>query len=79
MSTSREGSLGIRLLGDLREVFQGADQLHTATLLERLHKLDEAPWSDLRGKPLDARGLAYRLGAYGVGSKDVRIGPDVKK
>ncbi|MGE5763269.1 MAG: DUF3631 domain-containing protein [Mycobacterium leprae] len=67
-------SLGVRLLADLREVFGDADTLHTETILDRLHKLDEAPWGDLRGKPLDARGLARRLAAYGVHSVDVKLG-----
>ena len=40
----------------------------------RLHELDESPWGDLRGKPLDARGLARRLGKYGVKPKVIRVG-----
>lgn len=71
---SREASLGVRLLTDLRIVFGDDDRLATETLLDRLHKLEEAPWSDLRGKPLDARGLARRLGAYDVTSTKVKIG-----
>ena len=67
-------SLGILLLQHLRDVFGDADALWTETILERLHKLDEAPWADLRGKPLDARGLANRLGKYEVRPGDVRIG-----
>ncbi len=35
--------------------------------LKALHDLDESPWSDLRGKPLDSRGLAGRLKRYSVG------------
>lgn len=71
---SREASLGIRLLTDLHTVFNGEDKLPTTTILERLHGLDESPWDDLRGKPLDARGLAYRLGQYGITSKNVVVG-----
>jgi hypothetical protein len=69
-----ETSLGLALLGDLRTVFREAVALYTTTLLERLQNLDEAPWSDLFGKPLDSRGLARRLRPYGVKSKDVREG-----
>ena len=75
------GSLGVRLLADLRTVFsEAADLFSTAThlftdtILEALHKMPEAPWSDLKGKPLDSRGLANRLRSYGVKSKKVRIG-----
>ena len=67
-------SLGVRLLGDMRKVFRNADKLHTETILKALHAMDEAPWCDLRGKPIDARGLAARLKPYGVGSKQVRVG-----
>jgi len=31
-----------------------------------LRDLRMSPWADLRGKPLDARGLARRLSKYGV-------------
>ena len=72
-------SLGIRLLGDLHGIFADVDALWTDTILERLHKLDEAPWADLRGKPLDARGLANRLRKYEVGPVDVRFGDHVRK
>lgn len=68
-------SLGVRLLTDLHVVFDGEDDLPTSTILDQLHALPESPWADLRGKPLDARGLAHRLGQYGVKSRDVRVGP----
>jgi hypothetical protein len=35
--------------------------------------MDEAPWGDLHGKPLDARGLARWLRPYDVRPRDVRI------
>ena len=62
------GSLGIRLLADIRSVLAAADldRMPTDDLLHALHQLAESPWSDLRGKPLDARGLANRLRGYGV-------------
>lgn len=70
---SGEASLGIRLLGDLRAVFGDEDRLATGTVLDRLHGLDEAPWSDLRGRPLDARGVARRLDAFEVRSAKVKL------
>lgn len=79
VSVSREASLGIRLLTDLRAIFAGEAMLFTSTILERLHALEEAPWSDLRGKPLDARGLAHRLGQYEVESGTVRVGEATAK
>jgi hypothetical protein len=60
-----KGSLGIRLLTDLRDqVFPGIDRLPTVAILERLHGLDESPWADLYGKPLDARRLSKMLRDY---------------
>lgn len=38
----------------------------TSEILPALHELDEAPWADLNGKPLDNRRLAKELGRYGV-------------
>src|SRR5262249_4014495 len=73
-NADEEPSLGIRLLSDLRDVFGAAEQMTTAVILERLHDIKEAPWSDLKGKPLNDRGLAVRLRQYGVRSKDLNIG-----
>lgn len=67
-------SLGIRLLSDLRTVFGAAEVLSSETILAGLIGLEESPWGDLRGRPLNARGLAYRLRDYGVRSKTIRIG-----
>ena len=67
-------SLGITLLADLRRVFGEAEALATRTILESLHILEEAPWGDLRGKPLDDRRLAGFLRPYGIQSKNVCIG-----
>jgi hypothetical protein len=82
VAESREStpSLGIRLLGDLREVFGDSDLMATEGILSALHALDEAPWAELvAGKPLNARGLAQRLRQYGVARKNVRIGDTVTK
>lgn len=67
-------SLGVRLLGDVRDVFGTAVSMATDSILKALHAMEEAPWADLRGKPLDARGLAMRMKPYGVQSKKLRIG-----
>jgi hypothetical protein len=85
LAGDREGSLGVRLLADLRSCFSTplnyveVDALHTSQILEQLVEMDESPWGDLRGKPLDGRGLARRLKAYGIDSKSVRVGERVAK
>jgi Protein of unknown function (DUF3631) len=69
-----EPSLGIRLLADCKTIFGEVDAMFTHVILKALHDLAEAPWSDLKGKPLNDRGLALRLRQYGIKSKQVRIG-----
>ena len=61
-----EPSLGIRLLSDLRTIFKDAAEMPTESILRELHALKEAPWNDLKGKPLNDRGLAQRLRQYEV-------------
>ncbi len=67
-SKAASPSLGVQLLADVRTVFtdHGAHRIDTAALLDALHEIDESPWADLRGKPLDARGLARYLKRYGI-------------
>ncbi len=73
VAADREVSLGIRLLEDLRTVFGHRDAMTTADLLERLNDLDEAPWGDLYGKPLQPRTLARMLKRYDVTSTKVKV------
>jgi hypothetical protein len=67
-------SLGIRLLEDIRTAFQDDDKLATEEILRRLIALPESPWANLKGKPLDERGLAARLRKYEVRPKTIRTG-----
>lgn len=67
-------SLGVRLLADLRDVFGDRDAMPTESITEALKAIDESPWNDLKGKPLDARRLARLLNPYDVKSKTVRVG-----
>jgi hypothetical protein len=76
-SKRREPSLGVLLLRDIRTVFTEAarNKIPTADILLALNKMDESPWATIRrGEPLDARGLSYRLGKYGIGPKSQRAG-----
>jgi hypothetical protein len=71
--------LGVQLLADIRAVFvdNDVDALKTETLLRHLNEMEESPWGNIRGNPLDARGLARRLGRYEVKSKTIREGEQV--
>jgi Protein of unknown function (DUF3631) len=76
-----EASLRLQLLADLKAIFKDAQALHTRTILDKLHELEESPWNDLFGKPLDPRGLSRRLHPYGIKPTDVREtgdGPNLK-
>jgi len=77
VSQDRRASLGVRLLSDLRILFGDKDAMHTETILEKLVAGDglddDAPWAELRGKPLAVRGLASMLKPYGVHSVKVTV------
>jgi hypothetical protein len=72
-------SLGIRLLADLKTVFAAQESLSTKEAIDALTGLEEAPWADLKGKPLDARKLSNLLRPYGVAPVNVRSGNGVVK
>jgi len=73
-------SLGVRLLADMKAVFGTThDRMSSEDVLTALIGMEESPWGDLRGKALDARGLARRLAKYEVRPRTVRIGDRVVK
>jgi hypothetical protein len=77
-----ELSLSLLLLADLRSIFgeaAGVEDLPTAAILAALHAIEESPWRDLRGRALDASGLARRLRGYEVRPVNLRIGDAVVK
>jgi hypothetical protein len=75
----REASLGVRLLIDAKTVFGDDKAVPTKVLLHGLIALEESPWGDLRGKPLDERGLAHRLRQYSIKSHHIRFGEVILK
>ena len=70
---SREASLGVKLLTDLRAIFGEQEALSTEAILTGLCVIEESPWADLRGKALDARGLARRLHQYEIAPVKVKV------
>lgn len=81
VADSKDGvqSLGVRLLADMKTVFSDALQLSTRDILDRLCALEESPWSDLKGMPMDARRLSHFLKDYGVKPTTIRIGETTPK
>lgn len=81
-----KGSLGVRLLTDLRDhVLIGVDKLPTVAIIDRLNALDDAPWADMGGRPLDNRRLSKMLGEYmtadnePIASRNIRTSGGVLK
>jgi hypothetical protein len=76
VASAREAnpSLGILLLEHCRTAFADIDRLATEQLLLRLQDLPESPWRNMKGKPLDDRGLATRLRRYEIKPKVIRLG-----
>jgi len=86
-STDRGQSLGVRLLNDLRLVFGDARSVTTDDLIGRLtgdHPIGvdqdgdpafmtDAPWSNLKGSPIDPRGLASYLRRFDVRPKKIKV------
>ena len=73
-------SIGIQLLEDLRDVFGACEAMFTEELISALVQMEESPWGDLRGQPIDARWLARRLARYGaISPKTVRKGERTAK
>ncbi len=68
-------STGVRLLSDIRDIFtvQNTDRMGTADLIRELHAIEDGPWTDLQGKPLDSRRLAKELDRYSARPKDVKV------
>jgi hypothetical protein len=58
----------------MRTIFADRDAMSTQAILDNLIALEESPWGDLRGKPLNSHGLSRRLHSYGISPKLVRLG-----
>ena len=77
-----EGDIRFELLKDIRAIFdeEGGDAckaITTSTLIEKLCKLEEAPWSTFfRGEPITPRGLGRMLRPFGIASANLKISRD---
>lgn len=71
-------SIRVRLLADLRRVFeeQDATRLPTSVILEMLCKDETAPWGDWHGRPLTPHALGRLLKPFGISAERWREGND---
>jgi hypothetical protein len=63
-----DDSLGVRLLQDVRGVFQESqvDEIPSAELSEALAKIETSPWGEWYGKPITPARLARLLKPFGI-------------
>lgn len=68
-------SLGVRLLADVRRVFedQGVARIKTVELLWALARFDESPWGDWFGKQIPAQAVSKLLKPYGIKTMAVKV------
>lgn len=68
-------SLGTRLLADVREILADhpSDRIRSKKLVDKLTALEEAPWSEYKGRGLSAVSLANFLRSFDVSSKKLRF------
>jgi hypothetical protein len=79
-SRQQDDSLGLRLLSDVRVIFEarGSERIFTFDLIAALEADDEGPWASVRF-PLTPHRLGKLLQPFEIGSKQVRIGSNNQK
>lgn len=70
-----DGSIGLRLLNDIRVVFtrSGVDRLTSEDIVTELTSIEDAPWSDWYGKKFTARNVADKLRPFGISPGTIRV------
>jgi len=74
-----DNSLRIRLLADIRTIIGEAEGIFTRDLVPLLLNMDDGPWEDLKGKPIDDRKLASLLRPVYIRPSSIRLGDEDKK
>ena len=81
-SAAVDESIGVRLLTDIRQIFEEArvDRIASRDLVFRLSAMEGAPWEDFNhGKALNPSGLARIMRGFDIEPHNLRIGTDVVK
>jgi Protein of unknown function (DUF3631) len=80
-SDHEDESHGVRLLGDIRTVFdeRGVDRLASAALAASLAEMEESPWAEWYGKPITAAAIARLLDRYEIKPKVIRVGDETPR
>jgi putative DNA primase/helicase len=66
-------TIGIQLLGDIKEVLANVEPIWTEDLLKRLHAMVERPWCEFgrARKPISPRQLAGLLKPFGIAARQI--------
>jgi Protein of unknown function (DUF3631) len=80
-SDHEDESHGVRLLGDIRKIFdeRGVDRLASAALAASLAEMEESPWAEWYGKPITAATIARLLDRYDIKPKVIRVGDETPR
>ncbi len=81
-TAAEDQSVGVRLLADIRSVFNstGSDRIASGELLRKLIQDETLPWGEFaNGKPLTLIGLARLLKPFGILPRTIRAGQDTSK
>lgn len=71
-----DDSVGVTLLGDIRDIFAaaGGDRIPSEKLASCLAAIDGRSWADwAHGKPITVNGIARQLKKYGISSDNIRV------
>jgi hypothetical protein len=64
----------VRLLSDVRAIFEDSAQLFSETIIDGLHSIEDAPWNEWHGKPLSKNALARIFARFDIRPRKIRIG-----
>ena len=81
LSTGEDISLGVKLLSDIRDIFDSlnADKIPTKTLIQELVIREDSPWAEYsNNKPLSPSRLARLLREFGPRPRQIWIGENVQ-
>jgi hypothetical protein len=77
---TEEATIGVRLLADIRDVFNTDAGLASGDLADRLGTLEGSPWAEWSGqhrdRPISAHGLAKLLARYDIKPRQHRVATD---
>jgi hypothetical protein len=72
---AEDQSIGVRLLADIKEIFDAdGDKIASADLVSKLKEIETSPWADWgKGKGLSQNNLARLLKPFGIHPQTIRL------